>query len=86
MMGSSCGTERGSRGRWRKPLRILVHGKGLEGGGLERRRVFLFPNWERVVVGNLSDIVGPNWELEIWEFIARNDIVGGHLGKQKHCL
>jgi hypothetical protein len=22
--------------------------------------------------------------LGIWEFIARNDIVGGHLGKQKH--
>ena len=37
MMGSSCGGGRGSRGRWRKPLRILVHGKGLEGGGLERR-------------------------------------------------
>jgi hypothetical protein len=31
--------------------------------------------------------VGPKWrwELGIWEFIARNDIVGGHLGKQKHC-
>ena len=25
--------------------------------------VFLFPSWERPVVGNLSDIVGPNWEL-----------------------
>ena len=37
MMGSSCGTERGSRGRWRKPLGISVHGKGLEGKGLERR-------------------------------------------------
>ena len=37
MMGSSCGVGRGSRGRWRKPLRISVHGKGLEGGGLERR-------------------------------------------------
>ena len=21
----------------------------------------------------------------MWEFIARNNIVGGHLGKQKHC-
>ena len=39
-------------------------------------------------VGNLKfgNIVGPNWELGIWEFIARNHIVGGHLGKQKHCL
>ena len=37
-------------------------------------------------VGNLDfcNIVGPNWELGIWEFIAKNDIVGGHLGKQKH--
>ena len=25
--------------------------------------MFLFPSWERPVVGNLSDIVGPNWEL-----------------------
>ena len=39
-------------------------------------------------VGNLKfcNIVGPNWELGIWEFIARNNIVGGHPGKQKHCL
>ena len=39
-------------------------------------------------VGNLKfcNIVGPNWELGIWEFIARNNIVGGHLGKQKHCV
>ena len=37
MMGGCCGVGRGSRGRWRKPLRILVYGKGLEGGGLERR-------------------------------------------------
>ena len=29
----------GSRRRWRKPLRILVHGKGPEGGGLELRSV-----------------------------------------------
>ena len=36
-MGSSCGGGRGSQGRWRKPLGISVHGKGLEGGGLERR-------------------------------------------------
>ena len=33
----SLGWGEGSRGRWRKPLRILVHGKGLEGGDLERR-------------------------------------------------
>jgi hypothetical protein len=33
----------------------------------------------------ICNIVGPKWELGIWEFIARNDIVGGHLGKQKHC-
>ena len=41
----------------------------------------------QVGVGNLDfcNIVGPNWELGIWEFIAKNDIVGGHLGKQKHC-
>jgi hypothetical protein len=40
-----------------------------------------------VGVGNsdFCDNVGPNWELGIWEFIAKNDIVGGHLGKQKHC-
>ena len=39
-------------------------------------------------VGNLKfcNIVGPNWELGIWEFIARTNIVGGHLGKQKHCI
>ena len=42
----------------------------------------------QVGVGNLDfcNIVGPKWELGIWEFIARNDIVGGHLGKQKHCV
>ena len=27
MMGSSCGVGRGSRGRWRKLPRKLVHGK-----------------------------------------------------------
>ena len=27
----------GSRGRWRKPLRISVHGEGPDGGALERR-------------------------------------------------
>ena len=27
----------GSRWRWRKPLRILVHGEGPDGGALERR-------------------------------------------------
>ena len=36
MMGSCCGTGRGSRGRWREPLRISVQGKGPEGRGLER--------------------------------------------------
>ena len=36
-MGSSCGVGRGSRGRWRKPLRRSAHGKGLEGRGLEWR-------------------------------------------------
>ena len=25
--------------------------------------VFLFPSWERPVVGNLSEIVRPDWEL-----------------------
>ena len=29
MMGSSCGVGRGSRGRWRMPLRRSVNGKGL---------------------------------------------------------
>ena len=64
--------------------------------------IILGPSWElgaynlqhrgyrgtQVGVGNLDfcNIVGPNWELGIWEFIARNDIVGGHLGKQKHCV
>ena len=37
MMGSSCGGGRGSRGRWRKPLRISVHGKGPEGRSVEWR-------------------------------------------------
>ena len=37
MMGCCCGVERGSRGRWRKPLRILVQGKGPEGRSLEWR-------------------------------------------------
>ena len=37
MMGGWCGVERGSRGRWRKPLRILVHGKGPEGRSVEWR-------------------------------------------------
>ena len=37
MMGSCCGTGRGSRARWRKPLWISVQGKGPEGRGLERR-------------------------------------------------
>ena len=37
MMGSCSGVERGSRGRWRKPLRILVHGKGPEGRSVEWR-------------------------------------------------
>ena len=37
MMGSCCGVERGSRGRWRTPLRISVHGEGSEGTGLESR-------------------------------------------------
>ena len=36
MMGSSCGGGRGSRGRWRKPLGISMHGKGLEGGSVRR--------------------------------------------------
>ena len=60
--------------------------------------IILGPSWElgaynlqhrgyrgtQVGVGNLDfcNIVGPNWELGIWEFIAKNDIVGGHLGKQ----
>ena len=35
--GQLRGWGEGSRGRWRKPLRILVHGKGLEGASLERR-------------------------------------------------
>ena len=37
MMGGCCGVERGSRGRWRKPLRISVHGEDADGGDLERR-------------------------------------------------
>ena len=37
MMGSCCGTGRGSRARWRKPLRISVQGKGPEGRSLDRR-------------------------------------------------
>ena len=35
--GQLRGWGEGSRGRWRKPLRILVHGKGSEGASLERR-------------------------------------------------
>ena len=37
MMGSSCSGGRGSRGRWRKPLRISVHGEGSEGESVEWR-------------------------------------------------
>ena len=37
MMGGCCGLGRGSRGRWRKPLRISVHGKGSEGGSVRWR-------------------------------------------------
>ena len=37
MMGACCGTARGSRGRWRKPPRISVHGKGREGGSVRRQ-------------------------------------------------
>ncbi len=37
MMGGCCGTRRGSRGRWRKPLRTLVHGKGPEDGSVRRQ-------------------------------------------------
>ncbi len=37
MMGGCCGTRRGSRGRWRKPLRILVQGKGPEDGSVRRQ-------------------------------------------------
>ena len=35
--GQLRGWGEGSRGRWRKPLRVLVHGKGPEGASLERR-------------------------------------------------
>ena len=38
-------------------------------------------NWELAILNS----VGPNWELGIWELIAGNDSVGGHLGKQNHC-
>ena len=44
------------------------------------QKVVDWESWE-----SIGENGGPNWELGIWEFIARNDIVGGHLGKQKHC-
>ena len=37
MMGGCCSVGRGSRGRWRKPLRRLVHSKLAEGGSVEWR-------------------------------------------------
>ena len=45
MMGGCCGVERGSRGRWRKPLRISVHGKGTEGRSVRRRRSVAGMGW-----------------------------------------
>ena len=63
-------------------------------GGAGTRNKSIELEWETIThrgtqvgVGNLRfcNIVGPKWELGTWEFIARNDIVGGHLGKQKHC-
>ena len=45
MMGSCCGGGRGSRGRWRKPLRILAHGKGAEGGSVRRQRSVAGVGW-----------------------------------------
>ena len=42
-MGGCCGVERGSRARWRKPLRISVQGKGHAGRGLEWRSTG--PGW-----------------------------------------
>ena len=34
---------------------------------INHRPVFLFPSLGRVVVGNLSDMLGTSWELGVWE-------------------
>ena len=55
--------------------------------GLEICPVFLFPNWERVVVGNLSDKVGPNWELGPNYAAAANSVgIGWESGSPKNSV
>ena len=49
--------------------------------------VFLIPNWERVVVGNLSDKLGPNWELGPNCAAAANSVgIGWESGSPKNSV
>ena len=47
----------------------------------------LIPNWERVVVGNLSDKLGPNWELGPNYAAAANSVgIGWESGSPKNSV
>ena len=47
----------------------------------------LIPNWERVVVGNLSDKLGPNWELGPNCAAAANSVgIGWESGSPKNSV
>ena len=47
----------------------------------------LIPNWERVVVGNLSDKLGPNWELGPNCVAAANSVgIGWESGSPKNSV
>ena len=49
--------------------------------------VVLIPNWERVVVGNLSDKLGPNWELGPNCAAAANSVgIGWESGSPKNSV
>ena len=50
-----------------------------------RSKRFLHPGTQ-LGTGNLNsgNILGTSWELGTWEFIARNGLLGGHLGNQNH--
>ena len=47
----------------------------------------LIPNWERVVDGNLSDKLGPNWELGPNCVTAANSVgIGWESGSPKNSV
>ena len=52
-----------------------------------RSKRFLHPGTQ-LGTGNLNsgNILGTSWELGTWEFIARNGLLGGHLGNQNHWI